>query len=135
MWRSSGILYLPYIFRTLKRVYKPTVVISAKLLKMSSFCQNMACGYRERAEVDPSDIYVWRMLCLNTEFDRSTILPWKYLFFVYCKLFMDLRCLLAGPKSESQTRCQNNRYPNVWCQLNTSGECMLATRHPCLSIM
>ena len=36
MWRSSGVLYLPYIFRTLKRVYKPTVVISTKLLKMSS---------------------------------------------------------------------------------------------------
>ena len=49
MWRSSGVLYLPYIFRTLKRVYKPTVVISTKLLKMSSFCRNMACGYRERA--------------------------------------------------------------------------------------
>ena len=49
MWRSSGVLYLPYIFRTLKRVYKPTVVISTKLLKMSSFCPNMACGYRERA--------------------------------------------------------------------------------------
>ena len=49
MWRSSGILYLPYILRTLKRVYKPTVVISTKLLKMSSFCWNMACGYRERA--------------------------------------------------------------------------------------
>ena len=49
MWRSSGVLYLPYIFRTLKRVYKPTVVKSTKLLKMSSFCRNMACGYRERA--------------------------------------------------------------------------------------
>ena len=49
MWRSSGVLYLPYIFRSLKRVYKPTVVISTKLLKMSSFCRNMACGYRERA--------------------------------------------------------------------------------------
>ena len=62
MWRSSGILYLPYIFRPLKRVYKPTVVISTKLLKMSSFYENMACGYRERAGVDLSDIYVWRML-------------------------------------------------------------------------
>ena len=61
MRRSSGILYLPYIFRTLKRVYKPTDVISTKLHKMSSFCQNMACGYRERAGVDLSDIYVWRM--------------------------------------------------------------------------
>ena len=61
MWRSSDILYLPYIFRTLKRVYKPTVVISTKLIKMSSFSQNIACGYRERAGVDLSDIYVWRM--------------------------------------------------------------------------
>ena len=49
MWRSSGVLYLPYIFRTLKRVYKLIVVISTKLLKISSFCRNMACGYRERA--------------------------------------------------------------------------------------
>ena len=49
MWLSSGVLYLPYIFRTLKRVYKPTVVISTKLPKMSGFCANMACGYRERA--------------------------------------------------------------------------------------
>ena len=48
MWRSSGVLDLPNIFRTPKRVYKPTVCISTKLLKMSSFCQNMACGYRER---------------------------------------------------------------------------------------
>ena len=48
MWPSSGVLYLPYIFRTLKR-YKPRVVISTKLLKISSFCRNMACGYRERA--------------------------------------------------------------------------------------
>ena len=62
MWRSSGVLYLPYIFTTRKRVYKPIVVISTKLLKMSSFCQNMACGYRERAGVNLSDIYVWRML-------------------------------------------------------------------------
>ena len=61
MWRSSGVLYLPYIFTTRKRVYKPIVFISTKLLKMSSFCQNMACGYRERAGVDLSDIYVWRM--------------------------------------------------------------------------
>ena len=58
MWRSVGILYLPYIFRTLKRVYNPTVGISTKLLKMSSFCQNMACGYRDRAGADLSDIYV-----------------------------------------------------------------------------
>ena len=58
MWRNSGILYLQYIFRTLKRVYKPTVVISTKLFKMSSFCQNMACGYRERAGFDLSNIYV-----------------------------------------------------------------------------
>ena len=41
--------------------YKPIAVISTKLLKMSSFCQNMACGYRKRAEVHLSDIYVWRL--------------------------------------------------------------------------
>ena len=83
MWRSSDILYLPYIFRTLKRVYKPTVVISTKLLKMSSFCQNMACGYRERAGVDLSDIYVWRMrhttndncLCRN-----PVVVPYRILY-------------------------------------------------------
>ena len=45
----SDVLNLPYILRTLKRVYKPTVGISTKLLKMSSFCRNMACGYRGRA--------------------------------------------------------------------------------------
>ena len=61
MWWSSGVLYLPYIFRTLKRVYKPIFFISTKLLEMSSFCANMACGYRESG-VDLSDIYVWRMI-------------------------------------------------------------------------
>ena len=49
MLRSSGVLNLPYIFRTLKRVYKPTAGISTKLLKISNFCRNMACGYRETA--------------------------------------------------------------------------------------
>ena len=35
--------------------------MSPQLLNMSSFCQNMACGYRERAVVYLGDIYVWRM--------------------------------------------------------------------------
>ena len=67
MWRSSGVLYLPYIFRTLKRVYKPTVVISTKLLKMSSFAQNEqflskhGVWLQRESGVDLSDIYVWRM--------------------------------------------------------------------------
>ena len=43
--------------------------ISTKLIKMSSFCQNIACGYRERAGVDLSDIYVWRM----TDVDRHHV--------------------------------------------------------------
>ena len=58
MWRGSGVLYLPCIFRTVERVCEPAVVISTKQLKMSSFCRNMACGYRERAGFDLSDIYV-----------------------------------------------------------------------------
>ena len=70
MWWSSGVLNLPYIFRTLKRVYK--VGISTKLLKMSSFCRNMACGYRERESgVDLSDIYVWRMDLMATSTKHS----------------------------------------------------------------
>ena len=73
MWQSSGVLYLRYIFRTLKRVYKPTVVISTKLLKMSSFCQNMACSYRERAGVDLSDIYVWRMTIVAVNFHQRWV--------------------------------------------------------------
>ena len=64
MWRSSGVFYLPYIFRTLKRVYKPTAVISTKLLKMTSFCPNVACGYRERAE---------RHLCVENGYCYQTI--------------------------------------------------------------
>ena len=35
--------------------------MSPQLLNMSSFCQNMACGCRERAVVYLGDIYVWRM--------------------------------------------------------------------------
>ena len=61
MWRSSGILYLPYILRTLKRVYKPTVVISTKLLKMSSFLLKHGVWLQRESGVDLSDIYVWRM--------------------------------------------------------------------------
>ena len=54
MWRSSGVLYLPYIFRTLKRVYKPTVVISTKLLKMSSFCRHLC------VENETGHDFAWR---------------------------------------------------------------------------
>ena len=61
MWRSSGVLYLPYIFRTLKRVYKPTNVISTKLLKMSSFLSKHGVWLQRESGVDLSDIYVWRM--------------------------------------------------------------------------
>ena len=67
MWRSSGVLYLPYKFRTLKRVYKPTVVISTKLLKMSITCQNMACGYRERAGLTWATSMCGEWLSLNNK--------------------------------------------------------------------
>ena len=62
MLRSCCVLHLPNIFRTHYRVYKPTVVIITKLLKMGSFSQTMALGYRETATgVYLSDIYLWRM--------------------------------------------------------------------------
>ena len=38
---------------------------------MSSVCQNIRCGYREREReregVDHSDIYVWRMTVVNIQ--------------------------------------------------------------------
>ena len=45
--RSSGVLDLPYIFRTHKRVYKPTVVMTMKLLKMGGFCHLVGSAYRD----------------------------------------------------------------------------------------
>ena len=75
MWRSSGVLYVPYIFRTLKRAYKPTIVISTKLL-----CPNMACVYREREWGWPE-----RHLCVENETER---LPQLILLINYSKVHL-----------------------------------------------
>ena len=58
MWRNSGLLYLPCISRRHKRVYKPTVDVTTKLVEMSSFCYNRVPAYRDAAGVYPSNIYV-----------------------------------------------------------------------------
>ena len=60
-WRSSGVLNLPYIFKTLKRVYKPTVGISTKLSKNEQFLSKHGLWLQRESGVDLSDIYVWRM--------------------------------------------------------------------------
>ena len=69
MWRSSGVLYLPYIFRTIKRVYKPTVVISTKTAQNEQFLSKHGVWLQRESGVDLSDIYVWRMVVSRCFFD------------------------------------------------------------------
>ena len=106
MWRSSGVLYLPYIFRTLKRVYKPTVVISTKLLKMSSFLWKHGLWLQRESGVDLSDIYVWRML-------RTT----KYTVTAVCQIVIAVCALIKTMICFSSER---SRSANVGLML---GQC------------
>ena len=73
---GSGVLYLPYIFRTLKRVYKPTVVISTKL----QFLSKHGVRLQRESGVDLSDIYVWRMVYINL-FNNNNTFYNNWMFF------------------------------------------------------
>ena len=61
MWRSSGVLYLPYIYSGHSSVFISLQLLYNKTAENEQFLSKHGVWLQRESGVELSDIYVWRM--------------------------------------------------------------------------